>query len=219
MNAETFTKLVDEVALLLFDLDGTLVDSTASVKRAWRDFAGRHQVAESDIFAISEGRQGHAVVAELRPDLDALAEDQLLLEYQIADASDVVEVPGANRLLSQLDPARWAIVTSCTRRLAMTRLDAAGLPHPRTLITADETQRSKPDPQGFQLAMERHGMQPSQCLIFEDSAAGIAAANSAGIDVIQVSHAVVAQEHGTIGSIQDWNLYQSASDTARLRTA
>ncbi|QEG00537.1 Sugar phosphatase YfbT [Stieleria maiorica] len=207
MSPEQFSALIKQASLLLFDLDGTLVDSSRSVRRAWRDFAARHQVAESAIFAISEGRQGHAVVSELRPDLDAQAEDRRLVEHQIADTADVVEIAGAARLLHQLEPTRWAIVTSCTERLATARLDAAGLPRPRLLITADDTMRSKPDPEGLQLAMKRCGVQPSECVAFEDSQAGIVAAVRAGTRVIQIGPRSHSSNGDTVASIRDWNLF------------
>ncbi|MCC9603091.1 HAD-IA family hydrolase [Stieleria sp. JC731] len=208
MNSDQFSTLIDKTPFLIFDLDGTLVDSSASVRRAWRDFAARHQVPEADIFAISEGRQGHAVISELRPDLDAMAEDRLLIDFQTRDASDVVEVPGASDLLGDLDPQRWGIVTSCTKRLAMARLTAAQLPIPPLFITADDTLHSKPHPEGFQMAMRLADKDPSECVVFEDSKAGIEAAINAGIQVVQITHASHAYVDTQIPSVPDWSKYR-----------
>jgi len=174
---------------LLIDLDGTLVDSSGSVSRAWTAWGEKHSVNTDEIFAISEGRQGHAVIAELRPDLDAHAEDAWLIDYQIRDLEGVVEVPGAAQFLQSLPRGQWAIVTSCTRELAVARLKAASLPFPEILVSANDVTASKPAPDGFLLAMQHLSVDPSRCIAFEDSVAGLEAARCAEVTTVAITHA------------------------------
>lgn len=189
---------------LLIDLDGTLVDSSISVTQAWQAWGQRCGVQPDDIFAISEGRQGNAVIAELRPDLDAMAEDQWLIQHQLQNIAEVVEIPGARQFLDGLPPQRWAIVTSCPRDLAIARLEAAQLPIPEQLITAEDVTRSKPDPAGFLLGLQRTSSRPTQALVFEDSAAGLAAASAAGIRAVAIHHAARTAPPADQISLSSW---------------
>jgi sugar-phosphatase len=95
-------------------------------------------------------------------------------------------VPGAVDLLTALAPERWAIVTSCYGSLARELLARAALPIPGVLVTSDQVEANKPSPEGYRLAARRLGYVPQACLVFEDSAHGVAAAVAAGMDVVAV---------------------------------
>lgn len=95
-------------------------------------------------------------------------------------------IAGAAALTAALRGARWAIVTSCGARLAAALLDHAGLPCPEVLITADDVEQQKPSPQCYLLAALRLSVEPARCLVLEDSASGVRAAEAAGMDVIRV---------------------------------
>ena len=82
---------------------------------------------------------------------------------------------GIHAFIGALDPGTWAIVTSAPRALAEVRLRAVNLPIPAVMITGEDVQRGKPDPQGFLLAAQRLGVRIGECLVFEDSPAGVAA--------------------------------------------
>jgi mannitol-1-/sugar-/sorbitol-6-phosphatase len=86
-----------------------------------------------------------------------------------------------------LPPGSWAVVTSGTRLLATARLAAAGLPAPTVLFAADDVPRGKPDPAGYRQAAEALGLPPSDCVVLEDSPAGIAAGVAAGAAIVGVS--------------------------------
>jgi len=73
-------------------------------------------------------------------------------------------------------------------------LRAAGLPVPVVFITAEDVTQGKPDPQGFRLAAERLEVAIADCLVFEDSPAGVAASNAAGAAVAIVGPHVPATE-------------------------
>ena len=173
-----------DVAAVLLDMDGTLVDSDAAVERAWSIWAGEAGVGLDAVLAIAHGVPAHQTVARLLPHLDAAAVAasagrQLALQYE--DLSDVVAAPGAHLLIDVL--ARlglpWAVVTSADRRLAGVRLRAAGIDAP-LVVTSQDVTAGKPDPEGFALAARRLGVDPARCLVVEDAAPGVAAGRAAG---------------------------------------
>ena len=95
-------------------------------------------------------------------------------------------IEGAAALTGILRGARWAIVTSCGARLAAALLEHAGLPRPGVLITADDVEHQKPAPESYLQAASRLHVTPARCLVLEDSASGVRAAEAAGMDVIRV---------------------------------
>ncbi len=96
----------------------------------------------------------------------------------------VEAIAGAAEFLRSLPPDRWAIVTSAPRQLAVKRLEAAGLPTPSVLVTAEDVANGKPAPDCFLLAAGRLGHSASDCVVFEDAVAGIRAAEAAGSAVV-----------------------------------
>ena len=115
-----------------------------------------------------------------------------MLERETADVNGVIEIPGAAALLTAIADAPHALVTSANVPLATVRMDAAGLPMPSIRVTAEDVTRSKPDPEGFLAAAALLGVDPSECVVFEDSPAGIAAGRAAGMRVIGVGAASFA---------------------------
>jgi sugar-phosphatase len=172
----------------LFDMDGTLVDSTAVVEAVWRDFCREYGVDPEVLVPWSHGRRTSDTVRHFLP--DATEED---LAATIADfegreqgsMTGVVEVPGARGLLTTLD-IPWAVVTSAPRELAVRRMVAAGLPVPEVLVPADEIEHGKPDPEGYLRAAELLGFEPAECVAFEDAEPGLRAALDSGARVVVV---------------------------------
>ena len=190
--------------LLLFDLDGTLVDSSASVHQMWRAWCEKEGVDADELLAVSEGRQGRDVVAEFAPHLDPVAEDEWIIAYQLDHVGDVTPVAGAGPMLARLETDDWAIVTSCVRDLANARLHAAGLPQPPLMVPADELAEGKPSPEGFLTAADRLGVDPARCLVFEDSVAGVEAAHAGGMTAVAIT-AVTKQTPQADAAAADWN--------------
>jgi len=172
---------------VLFDLDGTLVDSRACVEQVWRAWSARHGLNGDRVLALSPGRQQRATITMAAPHLDPDAEAGRLMREEESCRDGIVPVPGAQPLLAALPRAQWAVVTSAWRRLAQIRLGAAGLPVPEVLVTADEVPASKPSPDGYLLAAARLGAAPADCLVFEDTPVGIAAGRAAGMRVIAMT--------------------------------
>lgn len=174
-------------AAFLFDMDGTILTSIPAVERAWTSWANHVGVCAPEVLACLHGRRAVDTVRQFAPShLDIDAEVAWLTAAEIADTDGVEPIRGAADLLARLPGERWAIVTSAGRNLALRRIEAAGLPLPKILISADDVTRGKPDPQGFLMAAERLGVDPRQCLVFEDTDAGLTAGRAAGAAVIRI---------------------------------
>jgi sugar-phosphatase len=177
-----------QCAALLFDLDGVLVHSAESVRRSWYWWAREHGFELSVVESAARGRRTVDTIRQLAPQMDA---HRVAAELEAAQALDVAEVcggRGASELLTCLDLNEWAVVTSGTRQLARARLEAAGLPEPTVLVTGDEVDNGKPNPEGYLLASARLGCEPSACVVIEDAGAGVRAAHQAGMPVIGVTN-------------------------------
>ncbi|MEV7005921.1 HAD-IA family hydrolase [Streptosporangium sp. NPDC051022] len=172
---------------LLFDMDGTLVDSRECVERTWRDWCVRHRLDCDELLRLSHGRQNHDTIRMVAPHLQTDEELALLARAEEECRDGVVAVRGAARLLGGLAPRHWAVVTSAWRRLAEIRLGLAGLPVPPVLVTADEIRRGKPDPEGYLSAADHLGVDPAACVVVEDAPAGVEAGRAAGMHVIGVT--------------------------------
>ncbi len=172
------------IEAVLFDMDGTLVDSDAAVERAWAVWAGEYGVDTAAVLAVAHGAPAERTVRLVRPDLDpdavaAAAARQLELQYD--DLSDVVPTTGALELLAGL-ALPWAVVTSADVRLAKARLGAAGIEAP-VLVTVDDISAGKPDPEGYLRGAELLGVAPGRCLVVEDAEVGVTAGRAAGATV------------------------------------
>jgi sugar-phosphatase len=196
------------MTVVLSDLDGVLVDSHASIMRAWRWWTGRRGLGDGAADAVPQGRPSGDVIAALAPDADAAAESRAIDRYQAEDTDGVVALPGAADLLARFGPDRVAIVTSCTAPLAAARLRAAGLQPPAVLVTADRLARGKPHPEGYLLAARELGADPADCVVLEDAPAGIEAGRAAGMRVVGVltthSPGELAAAHERVATVADW---------------
>lgn len=167
--------------VLLFDMDGTIVDSTTSVVRAWSRFADRYGMDADAILSVAHGRPTVEVVAMFAPPGMDVAAEATRIEAEEIDRTDgIVEVQGAKALLESLDPARWAVVTSATRALTVKRMAATGLPHPKVLVAADDVTDGKPHPEPYLMAAEALGVDAASAVVFEDAEAGLRSALAAG---------------------------------------
>ncbi len=169
---------------LLFDLDGVLADSTPAVARVWTVWANKHGFDPQETVRKAHGRPSLATIRELLPEADHAAENAIVERMELEDIADVVALPGAVELLRALPANKWTVVTSCTRRLALVRLRAAGLPAPEKLVTSNDITNGKPHPEPFLKGAALLGLAPADCVVFEDAPAGIRAGKAAGARVI-----------------------------------
>ncbi|RSO29989.1 HAD family hydrolase [Streptomyces sp. WAC 06725] len=180
---------------LLLDMDSTIVNSEAVVERCWRRWAAEQGLDADEVLKVVHGRQGWATMAALLPDrpMELNHEDnRRMLEQETADVEGVVPVPGAPAFMAALAQLPHALVTSADRALSDARMGAAGLPMPYVRITAESVSASKPDPEGFLKGAAELGYAPEDCVVFEDSEAGIAAGRAAGMRVVGVGERAAA---------------------------
>ncbi|TCK66188.1 HAD-IA family hydrolase [Curtobacterium sp. PhB136] len=184
--------MIDIVASgVLFDMDGTLVDSTSVVEGAWSRFGAQHDIAPSTILAFSHGRQTIDTVQHFLPDLP-YAEQRRLADELVADEVEnthgIIEIPGAAAFLGRLVDAGVpvALVTSAPRDLALNRMRAAGVTVPESVVTSEDVEQGKPHPDGYVRGAALLGLRAEDCVAFEDAPAGLQSAIASGATTVVV---------------------------------
>ncbi len=173
--------------VLLFDLDGTLIDSLPAVDRAWGKWCERHGLDPNEVIPKIHGRRSIDSIRMLRPDLDAETEDAWLRQMESSDTEGVTALPGTTDFIASLGDAPFAYVTSGTSDVAGARLRAVGLPVPDTSVYGEDILNGKPAPDPFLEGARRLGIPPHDCLVFEDTVAGIRGAKAAGMRVVGIT--------------------------------
>ncbi|KAH6898332.1 HAD-like domain-containing protein [Thelonectria olida] len=183
----------------LFDMDGTIIDSTDAVVKHWEAIGKEIGVDPAVILETSHGRRSIDILKILAPEKATWEFTQHMegiLPKNYGHLS--VEIPGARVMLDAVIAASspWAIVTSGTVPLVTGWLKARSLPRPSPdcLVTAEDVEHGKPDPACYLLGRERIGLtgNDAQVLVLEDSPAGIRAGKAAGCKVLGLvtSHTV-----------------------------
>ena len=190
-----------ECAAILFDLDGVLIDSTASITRHWQQWAQRHNLGLAEIMKVAHGRRTIETMRLVAPHLPVEEEALHFAAAEAADTEGVVTIDGALPLLNSLPTDAWAIVTSGGRELATARLKSRGLPVPRIMVTAEDVVNGKPDPEPYLVAAHVLGIPADQCVVVEDSPAGIAAAGAAGMRSVPIASTHAYRELETATAI------------------
>lgn len=181
-----FHGLLFQPGAVLSDMDGVLVDSWTAIKRTWTRFAHRHGLDPEVVLAASHGVPTIDVIRTVAPHLDASAEAAAVEREQIEEVEGLRPLPGARELVASLPAGRFAVVTSASRKLAESRLRAAGLPVPDVLVSSDDVEHGKPSPAGYLRAACLLGVDPAHSVVLEDAPAGVEAGVAAGMTVIGV---------------------------------
>ncbi|KAG6031822.1 hypothetical protein E4U41_007437 [Claviceps citrina] len=173
----------------LFDMDGTIIDSTPAIVKHWHTTAKELGLDPEDILKTSHGRRSIDVLKLIAPhkanwEYIREAEGKLPILY----GDDATEIPGARNLLDALTAmsAPWAIVTSGTEPLVSGWLKRLSLTTPAHLVTAESVDHGKPDPSCYRMGLAKLGLQDraAEVLVLEDAPAGIRAGKAAGCRVI-----------------------------------
>jgi sugar-phosphatase len=169
---------------LLFDNDGVLVDSHQAAKAAWDVWATEFSPGYDLDKANNAGRRAEDMVRELvSPELFVKANERInALEQDTAHMT--VPLAGAKELLESLPIGVWTICTSANPNLGKARLEAAGLPIPKELVTGDDVKQGKPHPDPYLLGAKNLGFEPMDCVVFEDAEAGVISAIEAGVGLV-----------------------------------
>jgi len=182
---------------VLFDMDGTLIDSTGAVERIWTAFAVRFGL---QVPAVLDTIQGVRMIDSIRrwvpegTDADAVYEE--FHEQELGDMAGVSPIPGAVEFMTSLPADRVAVATSASTALALARLAAGGIPQPAVVVTADHVAEGKPDPAPYLAAARLLGVAATDCVVFEDAEAGIVSGLAAGARVVVVGDVVSAVTAG-----------------------
>ncbi|NQX11672.1 HAD-IA family hydrolase [Microbacteriaceae bacterium VKM Ac-2855] len=196
---------------ILFDMDGTLVDSTAVVVEIWTRFARRFGLDPAVIMHSIHGVRAEDSVARFAPagsDVATIVHE--LNSFELENTEGTVEIAGARDFVASLPRASVALVTSASTALAAGRLLGAGVPAPDVVVPAEHVTRGKPAPDGYLLAAQQLGVQPRDAIVFEDAEAGILAGIAAGMRVVVVGEHRSATTEG-LPRIRD---YRGAGATA-----
>ena len=157
---------------LLFDLDGTLIDSLHAVDRAWTTWALRHGLDPADVLPLIHGRRSIESIRAILPEVDAEAEDLVLRQIESSDTSGIHALPGASKFLNSLPLDRWGVVTSGTSDVAKARLQATGIPVPSACVFGEDVVFGKPHPEPYLRGARLLGIEPDDIVAFEDTSAG-----------------------------------------------
>ena len=180
---------------LIFDMDGTMVDSMPAHARSWEEFTRRHGIdmPVDEVLRRTTGRTGVECIRELMGDVDEARALALVGEkealYRADFATAFREVPGFGRFVQQVRARglKWAIATAGDRHniaFVLEHLKLAQPPH--AIVGGDEGLRGKPEPDLFLEAARRIGAAPSECIVFEDAPFGIEAAHRAGMRAVAI---------------------------------
>lgn len=190
----------------LFDMDGTIINSIPATERVWTRWALKHGLDVATFLPTMHGVRGIDTITRLGlPGVDPVAEAKEVEREEMEDVDGVIPIPGAIAFLTSLPAGRWGIVTSAPVALARRRLAAAGIPLPEVIVTADDVTKGKPAPDGYRLGAQRLGVDPADCLVFEDVPAGILAGESAGARVVVITathHHPIETSHPLLNSYE-----------------
>lgn len=186
-------------AAVLWDLDGTIVDTEPLWMAAEHDLAAAHGKIWTDEDALqlvgnSLIASGEYIRTKLEIDLSAEEIVDYLVGRLAASLRDHIEWrPGARELIAALDAAGVPQALVTMSYTAIAEPVAASLPF-RAVVTGDAVARPKPFPDPYLLAAEKLGVDATKCLAIEDSRTGATSANAAGCDVLVVPHFVTVPE-------------------------
>ncbi|KAE8842602.1 hypothetical protein HRS9139_01899 [Pyrenophora teres f. teres] len=175
---------------LLFDMDGTIIDSTPAIIKHWQKIGKEIGVDPDVILATSHGRRSIDVLQIYEPKLANWECGHLPCRRPNTERvwGDAIEIPGSRALLERLEEevVPWCIVTSGTRPLVQGWLDVMKLAHPRNLVTAEDVLNGKPDPTCYQMGAKKLDLQQEEpsIVVFEDAPAGVRSGKAAGFIVV-----------------------------------
>jgi sugar-phosphatase len=217
----------DGMRVVLFDVDGVLLDSRATHRELWRRWADLRSVDFAVVSAASTGRRPVETIRAAAPHLDAVAEDAILTQMLAEMGTEVLAYRGAQQLLHALAPDRWGVVTGGREQTVLHHFRANALPEPAVLIDADAVDIGKPNPDGYLRAARAFDVDPADCLVVEDAPVGVTAGKSAGMLVLAIASThqptqlkeadqCVTDLHAALAPIVEW-LAVSGSTAPRTK--
>ncbi|MCV3213213.1 HAD-IA family hydrolase [Plectonema radiosum NIES-515] len=214
---------------ILFDLDGTIVNTDPIHYIAWREMLKNYRIEIDENFYKSRisGRLNPAIIKDILPQLSPedgvkLAEEKEALFREFAP--DLQPLAGFSQLIewTKIHQLKRALVTNAPRLNVEFMLEVLGIKEAfHTVVIAGEDIAGKPDPAPYQVALNNLGIQATDAIALEDSPSGIRSAIGAGIGTIGIAsthNGQVLQEIGAFMAIPDftdlqlWTLLNSLID-------
>lgn len=198
------------VEAVLFDMDGTLIDSTPGVLSAWAQFSADYNLGDS--LKVAHETHGRRLYDTLREYCGIKDEEKLQSEIdrfeELVIQGGPIALPGALELVKQLDtlaPERWTIVTSASNKYAPRAIRRAGLPTPKAgIITSNDVQEGKPHPAPYLAGAQKCGVDPTECLVVEDAISGLKAGKAAGSRTLAVTTTTAREPLSQSGANSDF---------------
>jgi HAD superfamily hydrolase (TIGR01509 family) len=195
MTATSYPRARPELGGVIFDLDGVIVDSHPVHRKAWHQFCQSLglDVSDGDLDFVLDGRKRCYI---LRHFLGDLSEPELENYGQIKDSIvqsmqlEIAPIPGVLRLLRELADRgiALAVVTSASRSRTFVTLGQLGVKELfSVVITGEDVIAGKPDPAGYQMALDRLRETPEPVIAVEDAVSGVQAATRAGLRCLGVA--------------------------------
>lgn len=175
------------IKALLFDVDGVLLDSSATHRRIWDAWSDMRGLDRDRVWSLTHGRRPEDTIRDVAPDLDPIAERKVLNDLMVREGDAFPAAGGAVTLLGKLARHPWALVTSGSRSPVHRRFRSASLPLPWVQIYGEDVERSKPHPEGYLKAAKLLAVDPADCIVIEDAPHGITAGKAAGCTVVGVA--------------------------------
>ncbi|CAK9787187.1 HAD-like protein [Cutaneotrichosporon oleaginosum] len=201
------------VESVLFDMDGTLINSSPAVVKAWELFAEKYPLDLEEILRSAHGMRTIDVLRKWCKVTDEHIEAEVV-RFETAILENAEEIgrqtgksgievlPGVQKLLADLSEhkhlrdgeLKWAICTSSTHFYAGQAIPIAGLETPKIFVTADSVQRGKPFPDPYLLGAKGCNASPFESLVVEDAPTGIRSGKAAGCRVLATCTSHTAEE-------------------------
>lgn len=171
---------------VLFDLDGTLVDSGLCIEHLWSHWADKNHINVEYVLSNIHGRTIEETLKLISPYFDNSKCADEIKKLALKELNHIKSIPGAVAFMKKLPMNYLAIVTSGAKQVSMQSIISAGIPIPDVMITAEDITHGKPDPEPYLKAAKFLGVQPNECLVFEDANSGIQSALAAGMRIIAI---------------------------------
>lgn len=203
-----------DVESVLFDMDGTLINSSPAVVVAWKLFAETYPLDLEDILASAHGMRTIDVLRKWCKITDPVKLESEVMRFETAilnaaqsaaskGGQGIEVLPGVKNLLDQLSSEKdkrdghemWAVCTSSTYFYASKALPIAGLTTPKVFVTAESVTNGKPAPDPYLMgARGCENASPFSSLVVEDAPTGIKAGKAAGSMVLATCTSHTAEQ-------------------------
>ncbi|EFJ5512723.1 fructose-1-phosphate/6-phosphogluconate phosphatase [Escherichia coli] len=170
--------MYERYAGLIFDMDGTILDTEPTHRKAWREVLG-HYGLQYDVQAMIALNQADLDPHALAREKTEAVRSMLLDSVEPLPLVEVVKSWHGRRPMAVGTGSESAIAEALLAHLGLRRYFDA-------VVAADHVKHHKPAPDTFLLCAQRMGVQPTQCVVFEDADFGIQAARAAGMDAVDV---------------------------------